>query len=158
MNVLRIAHVAEKVGLGKSTLYRMIAAGEFPKPIKITSDCNGWLDEDIDQWLAERAGRHQAALAINTAPAVAALSLDGENLAELARQIAQQLAPYALWDLSEVAKYLHRSEQHTRQWVITQDGFPRPLRIPSGKSATERARPLWRAKDVIAWAESHVES
>jgi prophage regulatory protein len=80
------------------------------------------------------------------------------EITELAQEIAARLTPHALWDLAELAKYLHRSEQHTRQWIITQDGFPRPLRIPSGKSATERARPLWRAKDVIAWAESHVEA
>ena len=80
------------------------------------------------------------------------------EITELAQEIAARLTPHALWDLAELAKYLHRSEQHTRQWIITQEGFPRPIRIPSGKSAAERARPLWRAKDVIAWAESHVEA
>ncbi|PAJ77302.1 hypothetical protein CJO71_30105 [Burkholderia ubonensis] len=67
------------------------------------------------------------------------------------------LTPHALWDVTEVAEYLHRSKQHTRQWIITQEGFPRPIRIPSGKGAAERARPLWRAKDVIAWADLHIE-
>ncbi|KWO06216.1 hypothetical protein WM26_31025 [Burkholderia cepacia] len=75
---------------------------------------------------------------------------------ELARKIASRLAPHALWDLEEVAEYLHRSAQHTRQWIVTLDGFPRPIRIPSGKSAAERAHPLWRAKDVIVWVESHI--
>ncbi|WP_175776469.1 hypothetical protein [Burkholderia anthina] len=80
------------------------------------------------------------------------------ELSQLAQEIAARLTPHALWDLAKLAAYLHRSEQHTRQWIITQDGFPRPIRIPSGKSATERARQLWRAKDAIAWAESHVET
>lgn len=80
------------------------------------------------------------------------------ELAQLAEQIAQRLTPHALWDLAEVAAYLHRSEQHTRQWIITLDGFPHPIRLPSGKGTTERARPLWRSKDVVAWAESHVEA
>ena len=79
------------------------------------------------------------------------------ELRELADKIAAKLTPHALWDLAEVALYLHRSEQHTRQWVVTLPGFPRPIRIPSGKGA-ERARPLWRSKDVIAWAESQVEA
>ncbi|WP_235217274.1 helix-turn-helix transcriptional regulator [Burkholderia multivorans] len=82
---------------------------------------------------------------------------DREAIEELARRIAMRLTPHALWDLAEVAEYLHRSGQHTRQWIVTQKGFPRPIRIPSGKSSTERARPLWRAKDVITWAESHVQ-
>lgn len=80
-----------------------------------------------------------------------------DSIEELARRIAMRLTPHALWDLPEVAEYLHRSQQHTRQWIITQDGFPRPIRIPSGRSSTARARPLWRAKDVIAWAESQVD-
>ncbi|KVR86042.1 hypothetical protein WK27_15070 [Burkholderia vietnamiensis] len=88
--------------------------------------------------------------------AVAPKESDRERLDELARKIASRLTPHALWDLAEVAEYLHRSEQHTRQWIITQDGFPRPIRIPSGRRAG-RPRPLWRSKDVIAWAESHIE-
>ncbi|WP_244107614.1 hypothetical protein [Burkholderia anthina] len=81
---------------------------------------------------------------------------DRENIDELAREIASRLTPHALWNLAEVAEYLHRSEQHTRQWIITQDGFPRAIRILSGKGA-ERPRPLWRAKDIVSWGESHVE-
>ncbi|WP_175104459.1 hypothetical protein [Pararobbsia alpina] len=78
------------------------------------------------------------------------------EIEELASKIAAALNPNALWDIAAVAVYLHRSEQHTKQWIVKQDGFPHPLRIPSGKGA-EKPRPLWRAKDVTAWAESHVE-
>lgn len=82
-----------------------------------------------------------------------------DELDKLAERIAAKLSPHALWDLSEVAKYLHRSEQHTRQWIVTLEGFPKPLRIPSGKvTGPTRARPMWRSKDVIAWAEDHVET
>ncbi|ODP33130.1 hypothetical protein A9762_20880 [Pandoraea sp. ISTKB] len=83
-------------------------------------------------------------------------------MARIAQALAQHIAPtvphsVALWDIATIASYLHRSEQHTRQWIVTMDGFPRPIRIPSGKvTSTERARPLWRSKDVVEWAESHV--
>lgn len=82
-------------------------------------------------------------------------------IARIAQAVAQHIAPavplsVALWDIATIAAYLHRSEQHTRQWIVTMDGFPRPIRIPSGKvTSTERARPLWRSKDVVDWAESH---
>lgn len=150
MRALRMNDVAEKVGLGQSTLYRMIAAGTFPKPFELVPGRTAWLESDVDAWLAEKAGIAQN-------PPSAPTKDEHGQLDELARKIAARLTPHALWDLAEVAEYLHRSQQHTRQWIVTQAGFPRPLRIPSGKSATERARPLWRAKDVIAWAESHVE-
>lgn len=151
MRALRMKDVSTKVGLSQSRLSRMIAAGAFPRPFELVPGRTAWLESAIDAWLAEKAG-------VNVEPsAVAPKEGDRERLDELARKIAARLTPHALWDLAEVAEYLHRSEQHTRQWIITQDGFPRPIRIPSGKSATERARPLWRAKDVIAWAESHIE-
>ncbi|CAN7774452.1 helix-turn-helix transcriptional regulator [Paraburkholderia hospita] len=82
-----------------------------------------------------------------------------DELDQLAERIAARLSPHALWDLPEVAKYLHRSEQHTRQWIVTLEGFPKPLRIPSGKvTGPCRARPMWRSKDVIGWAEDQVET
>ncbi|HDR9103036.1 TPA: AlpA family phage regulatory protein [Burkholderia vietnamiensis] len=151
MRALRMKDVSTKVGLGQSRLSRMIAAGAFPQPFEIVPGRTAWLESAIDAWLAEKAGVDVEL------PVGARRESDRERLDELARKIASRLTPHALWDLAEVAEYLHRSEQHTRQWIITQDGFPRPIRIPSGKSATERARPLWRAKDVIAWAESHIE-
>lgn len=57
MRALRIKDVIAKVGLGQSTLYRMMAEGKFPKPFEIVPNRNAWLEEDIDAWLAERAGR-----------------------------------------------------------------------------------------------------
>lgn len=150
MRALRMKDVVEKVGLGQSTLYRMIQAGTFPKPFDLVPGRTAWLESDINAWLAEKAG-------VDMEPsAVASTENDRERLDELARKIAARLTPHALWDLSEVSEFLHRSEQHTRMWVITLDGFPRPIRIPWGKGA-ERPQPLWRAKDVISWAESHVE-
>lgn len=38
----------------RSTLYRLIDAGEFPHPIKIGLGKNGWLRSDIDAYLNER--------------------------------------------------------------------------------------------------------
>ncbi|QTO42164.1 helix-turn-helix transcriptional regulator [Burkholderia latens] len=150
MRALSMKDVAEKIGLGQPTLRRMIEADAFPKPFELTPGHTAWLESDVDAWLASKAGAAQ-----NTSSA--ATKGERERIDELARKIAACLTPHALWDLAELAAYLHRSEQHTRQWIVTQEGFPRPIRIPSRKSATERAWPLWRAKDVIAWAESHIE-
>lgn len=54
MNALGIKQVAEKVNLGKSTIYRMIERGEFPKPFNLVGHRTAWLDTDIDKWLAAR--------------------------------------------------------------------------------------------------------
>lgn len=57
MKALRIKQVAEKVALGESTIYRMIQRGEFPKPFELAPKCMAWLEDDIDAWLANKAGR-----------------------------------------------------------------------------------------------------
>ncbi|WP_081262271.1 AlpA family transcriptional regulator [Ralstonia solanacearum] len=57
MKAINIKQVAEKISLGQSTIYRMIANGEFPKPFSLGSNRTAWLEEDIDAWLAIKAGR-----------------------------------------------------------------------------------------------------
>ena len=57
MKAINIKQVAEKVSLGQSTIYRMITKGEFPKPFSLGGNLTAWLDEDIDAWLAMKAGR-----------------------------------------------------------------------------------------------------
>lgn len=57
MRAIRIKEVATKIGLGPSTIYRMIAEGRFPKPFPIAPNRNAWIEEDIDVWLAEKAGK-----------------------------------------------------------------------------------------------------
>ncbi|PXW23365.1 AlpA family transcriptional regulator [Paraburkholderia caballeronis] len=57
MKAIRIKQVIEKVSLSQSTIYKMIAEGGFPKPFQLAPNRVGWLEEDIDAWLAVKAGR-----------------------------------------------------------------------------------------------------
>lgn len=59
MKVLRIRQVIEKVSLGQSTIYRLIAEGKFPKPFPLMPKRNGWLESDIDAWISERIEGHK---------------------------------------------------------------------------------------------------
>ena len=52
--VLRRPEVEERVGLARSTLYKLIGQKEFPAPLKLSANSVGWLEEDIEQWLASR--------------------------------------------------------------------------------------------------------
>lgn len=53
---LRLSDVMVTTGLGRSTIYRMVAAGTFPAQTKITAHSVGWWQADVDSWLAERRG------------------------------------------------------------------------------------------------------
>ena len=52
--VLRRPEVEERVGLARSTLYKLIGLGQFPEPIRLGTNSVGWLEEDIENWLASR--------------------------------------------------------------------------------------------------------
>jgi len=61
-NILRRKRVELKVGLGRSAIYEQMAAGTFPKCIKLGPRAVGWLETEIDDWLksriqASRAGK-----------------------------------------------------------------------------------------------------
>lgn len=49
--ILRIATVLERTGLTRSTLYRKIAAGSFPRQISISMRCAGWRESAVNTWV-----------------------------------------------------------------------------------------------------------
>ncbi|MFT3816646.1 MAG: AlpA family phage regulatory protein [Rubrivivax sp.] len=50
----RMPSVVRFTGLGRSTIYRMIAAKEFPGPIKLGPRAVGWHWSDLDTWSETR--------------------------------------------------------------------------------------------------------
>lgn len=52
--LLRLPAVKARVGLGRSTLYAMIAEGKFPAPVPLGARAVAWSSDAIDQWVSER--------------------------------------------------------------------------------------------------------
>lgn len=52
--VLRRRQVEARTGLGRSSLYALIAGGQFPTQIRLSANTVGWLEHEIDGWIAER--------------------------------------------------------------------------------------------------------
>ena len=52
--ILRMPEVKQRIGLSRSLIYLMVGRGEFPRPIKIGARASGWVEAEIDAWLAER--------------------------------------------------------------------------------------------------------
>lgn len=52
--MLRRPAVEAATGLSRSTLYRKIDLGEFPKPIRLSERAVGWPEDVIAEWLASR--------------------------------------------------------------------------------------------------------
>ncbi len=52
--VLRLPEVKARTGLSRSTIYLRIAQGRFPAPISLGDRAVGWIDGEINDWLARR--------------------------------------------------------------------------------------------------------
>jgi prophage regulatory protein len=52
--ILRLADVKGRTGLSRSTIYLNINQGTFPKHISLGARCVGWLESEIDAWIAAR--------------------------------------------------------------------------------------------------------
>ncbi len=48
---LRIKAVLNKTGLSRSTLYRRIDNGIFPRQVQLTERCVGWRESAVDAWM-----------------------------------------------------------------------------------------------------------
>lgn len=50
----RLPQVKDRTKLGRSEIYRRIAAGSFPSPIKLGVRASAWISTEIDDWIAKR--------------------------------------------------------------------------------------------------------
>jgi prophage regulatory protein len=51
---LRLKQIKAQIGLGRTSIYDKIKAGEFPKPYPLGPRAVGWLAEEIDAWIESR--------------------------------------------------------------------------------------------------------
>jgi len=51
---LRMPSVMRMTGLGRSTIYRLIAEHKFPYPVRLGARAVAWRRTDLDSWSEER--------------------------------------------------------------------------------------------------------
>ena len=52
--VLRRDQVLARVGISRSTLYEWVKTGAFPPPVRLGARARGWIESELDEWLATR--------------------------------------------------------------------------------------------------------
>lgn len=83
----------------------------------------------------------------------------GELMDKLATALAKHFKPALpieidLWDVATVAQYLKRDPASVRERITCLPDFPKAIRLPSKQG---RAHPLYKAAEVIDWAERYRE-
>ena len=52
--ILRLPEVKARTGLSRSTIYLRMSEGAFPEPISLAARSVGWIESEIDAWIAQR--------------------------------------------------------------------------------------------------------
>lgn len=50
--ILRLPAVRELSGLATDSIYRLGREGRFPKRVKISERASGWLEHEVEEWIA----------------------------------------------------------------------------------------------------------
>jgi prophage regulatory protein len=51
---LRLPAVCARVGLSRSHIHRLEAAGQFPSRVKLSPAASAWIESEIDDWASAR--------------------------------------------------------------------------------------------------------
>ena len=57
---LSVREVRSRLGIAESTLYRLIARNEFPRPVKLGRRRVAWPESEVEQWCQERRATRDA--------------------------------------------------------------------------------------------------
>lgn len=60
MRFLRINEVRERIGLGRTSIYKMVNEGTFPKPVRVLGKKVAWVDSEVDEWMLERIAEQRS--------------------------------------------------------------------------------------------------
>jgi prophage regulatory protein len=58
--ILRMRTVLDRTGLSRSTIYRKMRDGTFPRQVEISEHCRGWRESAINRWMADPAAYREA--------------------------------------------------------------------------------------------------
>lgn len=59
MRILRLPEVLNRTGLSRTTIWRLMRAGQFPASVQITAALTGWYEDEIVAWVEARPRRTQ---------------------------------------------------------------------------------------------------
>lgn len=62
VQILRLPQVCKVTGLGRSMIYQLESSRRFPARVRIGSRAVGWVESEVQLWLADRIERYRARL------------------------------------------------------------------------------------------------
>ncbi|MFV0574821.1 MAG: helix-turn-helix transcriptional regulator [Vibrio sp.] len=54
LKFIRLATVCEVADISKTTIYRLMANGEFPKPVNLGASARRWIESEVLAWKEQK--------------------------------------------------------------------------------------------------------
>lgn len=54
MKFIKLSDVIELTSLARSTIYKFVAEGRFPKQVSLGGNCVAWVEDEVMEWLEAR--------------------------------------------------------------------------------------------------------
>lgn len=51
MRLIKLRDVINTTGLGRSTIYKYMSSGDFPKPVPLSAKSVAWVESEVQEWI-----------------------------------------------------------------------------------------------------------
>ncbi len=62
MRLIRLKEVIDCTGLARSTIYKYIEEGTFPKSVSLGDRAVAWVESEVQEWILERIAQRDGAV------------------------------------------------------------------------------------------------
>ncbi|WP_313512352.1 AlpA family transcriptional regulator [Pseudomonas sp.] len=66
MRIIRLKDVIDSTGIARSTIYKLIGEGGFPKPVPLVGRSVGWLESEIQGWIKSRVAERDRIIELDS--------------------------------------------------------------------------------------------
>ena len=67
MRIIRLREVMERTGLARSTVYKYVEDGIFPKSVPLGGRAVGWVEQEVEDWILARIEERDRSLSSDAA-------------------------------------------------------------------------------------------
>ena len=65
MKFYRVNDLVPLTGLSRSTIFRLVDKGDFPKPIKLSARIIGWEEEAVLRWKEDKVSSNSGGMGVH---------------------------------------------------------------------------------------------
>lgn len=64
LKLIKLSEVMALTSLGRSTVYKFVAEGKFPKQVSLGPNCVAWVEDEVKDWISSKIEQRDDDLSI----------------------------------------------------------------------------------------------